>query len=81
MSWFSNILSLCGKALDVFKSTNELKSKIVDYRLSDDAINAAKNKENEEFNDALENGDSRISDAIRKKKQKQIEKLKRSENL
>lgn len=77
MSWFSNITQAATKLFEWLKSNNDRKKDIIDYRLSDDAINQAKIQENREFNRSLESGNTRVSDAIRKNKQKKINRLKR----
>lgn len=80
MSWFSNIIETATKLFEWLKSNNDRKKDIIDYRLSDDAINQAKIQENKEFNSSLESGNTRVSDAIRKNKQKKINRLKRRTN-
>lgn len=77
MSWFSNITQAAAKLFEWLKSNNDRKKDIIDYRLSDDAINQAKIQEDREFNRSLESGNTRVSDAIRKNKQKKINRLKR----
>lgn len=78
MSWFDNIMTTASKLFDWLKSNNDRKKDIIDYRLSDEAKEQAKIKENREFNESVENGNTKVSDAIRKNKQKKINRLKRS---
>ena len=78
MSWLSAIIECVQHALKWISGNNDIAKEKLKWRQSSENIEYHRNKENEEFNCCLENKDTKVCDAIRKKKQKEIEELKRS---
>lgn len=81
MGWFSSLVEGASNALKWMCGNNDISKEKLKWRQSKENIDYHRQQENREFNKSLENKNSKICDAIRKKKQKEIEKIKRGENL
>lgn len=74
----SPLLESASKLITLFA---DIETKLLNWKLSDDAKKYYNDQDNKKFNSDIENGDTKLPDAIRKEKQERINILINKEKL